>query len=329
MLAVVLVVGALLVRRNVLDDDDPGSDSTTAPAPETATALVCITELRAVCDALADEHVDVDISIEPAGDTLDRLAGIEDPTDAPLWLTIAPFPEMVEVLRRQANVAPIGPETTPVGASQLAIAFASADQGAAITESCQGAGTLWRCVGDHAGVRWADLGARTLPGTLIPSLGNVADSALGLASFAAAVAGYLDSTDIPSSAQLTADTSFLVWVRKLAGVSNGVRLSDRDGTPIGTMAVRPSALNAAATATFQARAVDSDGDRFALNYPDPEMWVQAVVAVPNGLDAPGSLVDDLVTELGASGWDAPGEASTPLPDASTMVALRERWIQDT
>ena len=60
-LAVLLVVGAYFVRRNVIDDDDPDNSVATAPDPEDATAIVCITELSDVCDALGSSHPDLSL----------------------------------------------------------------------------------------------------------------------------------------------------------------------------------------------------------------------------------------------------------------------------
>ena len=55
------------------------------------------------------------------------------------------------------------------------------------------------------------------------------------------------------------------------------------------------------------------------------MWVVAVLAVPPGTAAPDGLAADLTTELDVAGWDAPGDAAQSVPDATTMVALRELW----
>ena len=59
LVAVALIAGAVLLRTNVLDDDEPtDSTNTTTPTTEVATAageVICITELDAVCRALGDQ----------------------------------------------------------------------------------------------------------------------------------------------------------------------------------------------------------------------------------------------------------------------------------
>ena len=69
---------------------------------------MCATELQAACDAIAAADPDVDVLVEPAGVTLDRLAALPDDADAPVWLTIEPFPAMVDELRAAAGATPLG-----------------------------------------------------------------------------------------------------------------------------------------------------------------------------------------------------------------------------
>ena len=171
----------------------------------------------------------------------------------------------------------------------------------------------------NAGAPWTDLGGEASWGTIRPAFGDVNDSALGLASFAASVAGYFGDADI-SRSRWEADPAFIPWVRGLADSAGGVSLSG--GSALGTMATRPSALDIAATAGFELAALDAGSERFAPNYPAPEMWLQAVLAVPGGAAAPGDLASDLTEQLRGSGWDDAATAATPLPSASTMLALR-------
>ena len=66
---------------------------TTAPPPaEEASELVCLTELEDVCAELVATHSDLDVTVEDAGITLDRLAARR--SASPLWLTFEPFPAM-------------------------------------------------------------------------------------------------------------------------------------------------------------------------------------------------------------------------------------------
>ena len=99
---------------------------------------------------------------------------------------------------------------------------------------------------------------------------------------------------------------------------------------MGTMATRPSALDIAATAGFELAELDASSERFASNYPAPEMWLQAVLAVPGGAAAPGDLASDLTEQLRSSGWDDPATAATAaaerLDDARPARVLAGRHM---
>ena len=58
------------------------------------------------------------------------------------------------------------------------------------------------------------------------------------------------------------------------------------------------------------------------------MWLEAVLAVPDGAAVPDDLGDVATGALDA-GWDAPSTATQPLPSASTMLALRTLWQEAT
>jgi hypothetical protein len=296
--AIGLIVGAFLIRRNVIeggDDDDPDEQ------PEPPSALVCLTELSDVCTALGRDQPDLAITVETARETLDRLASGED---VPLWLTVEPFPAMSGSL-----VA-----SEPLAASELAVATPP-NRTAALTDQCAGQ-SLWRCVGDIAGDEWG--GA---PGRVEPSVGDAGTSAAALASFASAVAGYLSTTTF-GAAELE-DPSFIPWVRPLIEAVPTSELSGQ--TPLATMLTRPSAVSIAGTSDAELAALDAPGERSDASYPEPSMWLQAVLAAPAGADVPRDLSTDAAAALLAAGWDDPGTATEPLPSANTMIALRTLW----
>lgn len=319
LVAVALIVVALVVRRVVIDDDDasagPSTVSTTAP-PTAATELVCATELAAACRAVQDEFPQLVVRVQPAGTTLDGLVTFQDA--APLWATLQPFPAMVDALRTGARRAPFGGAVDPVGSSRLAIATPPG-RAEAMTASC-GTEPLWRCIGYAAGNPWTDVDGEAAWGRVRPSLGAVDRQAVALGSFAAAVGGYFGRPDIRSS-DWQNDPAFTPWFRQLSGAVDVSALSG--GTPLATMVNRPSALDIAATTDAEVAALG--GDRFAVNYPEPSMWVEAVLAVPDGTAVPAGLVPALATAASAAGWDAPGAATQPLPGATTMLALRALW----
>jgi len=320
LVAVALIVVALVVRRVVIDDDDasagPSTVATTAP-PTAATELVCATELAAACRAVQDEFPQLVVRVQPAGTTLDGLVTFQDA--APLWATLQPFPAMVDELRTRD---PIGYGTEPLAASQLTIATPGGGRADALTTGC-GADPLWRCIGAHAGAPWTDLGGDPAFGRIRPSVGLVDREAVALASFANAVAGYVGSPQI-NPATLLDDPAFLGWLQSLSGVVNESDISA--GTPLATMVTRAGTLDIAATTAAEVAAIlASRPTELDLNYPQPLMWAEAVLAVPRGAAAPDGLAAALTEQLSSAGWGPARDATEKVPDATTMVALRKLW----
>jgi hypothetical protein len=298
-IAIGLIVGAFLIRRNVIEGDD---EADAGDEPEPASELVCVTELRDVCTALGQSRPDLAIIVEDARQTLDRIAAGED---VPLWFTFEPFPAMSGSL--------VAGE--PLAASQLTIATPP-NRTAALTQQCADQ-MLWRCIGEIAGDEWAEGSGR-----VEPSVGDAGRSAMALGSFAAAVSGYFGTTDL-NSALWEGDVEFLGWVQRLV---RAVSLEDlAAGTPLAVMLTRSSAVNVAGSSDAELAALDAPGDRSDASYPEPSMWLQAVLAAPAGTDVPGDLTSDAAAALLAEDWDDPATATQALPSANTMVALRNLW----
>jgi len=324
LLAVGLVAGALLLRTRVLDDDVV-TDATDSAASTTASAtaagqLLCITELAAVCRALDLAGLRVDV--QDAGATLDALVALPDDAPRPLWLTIQPYPAMVDALRAAAGREPLGGAPTPIASSQLAIATTparSTDLAAGCVDQA-----LWACIGANAGGDWTTIAPDAASGRIRPSVGDADRQAVALASFADAVAGYFGRADIRAS-DWQGDPAFTPWVSRLLGQVDTSALSG--GTPLATMANRPSLLDIAATTDAELAGVGRD--RFAANYPEPSMWVEVVLAVPDGTAAPDELTAALPGELTAAGWADPDAAAQSLPGPTTMLALRTLWQEST
>jgi hypothetical protein len=319
-----LIAGGLLVRNaRSDDDDDPPPGTTAASTPPAAADVVCITELEAVCDALAaDPDVDVSVSVAPAGETLDALAGRTDPAGAPLWVTIDPFPAMVDELRETASRDPIGYTTEPAAATQLGVVTADG-RWAVLVEECESEGD-WRCLGDWAGSPWSEHGGEPVWRTVRPSVGDAGDTALGLAGFATAVAGFSGGTSIGAIADLRTQVEFITW---LDGVLNTVP-ADKLGesTPLADMAVRPRIDAGSATAAeFSTLEPSARTTAFEIQYPDSTMWATAVLATPGSASAPDGLIDRIAPVLESAEWTDVSQATVPLPNASTMVALRDLW----
>jgi hypothetical protein len=297
--AIALIVGAVLLRRNVIEGGDDEPDATDGPDP--ATELVCLTELEAVCAELDGPNV----RVEDAGATLGRLAAGEP---VPLWLTFEPFPAMA---------APPLVAGEVLAASELAVATPPGRQDV-LAAKCVDQ-PLWRCIGDLAGEEWGE----GVPGVIEPSVGDAGDSAAGLASFASAVAGYFDTTQLSRTVWET-EPEFIPWVRRLVRAVPVEELTA--GTPLATMLTRPSAVNVAATSDAEIADLAAPGESLESGYPEPSMWVQAVLAAPAGADIPQDVATDAAAALLDAGWAAPEPtAQTPLPPATTMLALRGLW----
>jgi hypothetical protein len=298
--AVALIVGAFFLRRNVIEGGDNEPDAT--DGPDSAAELVCVTELDAVCEALGDSDPELSVTVEDARVTLDRVAAGET---VPLWLTFEPFPAMAGSLAAGDVLA----------ASQLVVGTRSPRQAELSTRCANQA--LWRCVGDLAGEAWNE----PPPGQIEPSVGDAARSASGLASFAAAVAGYFGAPQF-STVELS-DPSFLAWVRPFVDAVPVEELTA--GTPVGTMLTRQSAVNVAGTSDAEITALGEPGTNVERSYPEPSMWLQAVLAAPAGAGVPDDLTADATAALLDTGWERPDPSHTPLPSATTMLALRGLW----
>lgn len=321
--AIALVGGAAFVRYRVIDDGDRGPGGTSAPT-RGPIELVCSTELEAVCRTIHDEQPSLSVRVEDAGDTLDALATLADPEDAPLWLTVDPFPAMVDLRRTSRRIDPIDYAATPVGATPLGVAFPADGRAAVVDDSCAEP-SLWTCFVHDVGASWAELGGDSSWGTFRPAFGDVAASATALASYAFASSGFLDTTSF-GTAQLE-NRTYIAWIRPMAQAAGRTALSG--GTPLLTMVTRPSALDAGATTAQEVTSIGSSADRFEVIYPDPDMWMQAVLAIPHGTELPDALstrVDELVV---ATGWGPAADGVNPVPDATTMLALRAFWAEAT
>ena len=162
-----------------------------------------------------------------------------------MWLTVQPFPAMVDVAAHGApgwrrSAAPPTPSPPPRSSSPRRRAAAPR-----CWRPAAPATPLWRCIGDHAGAPWTDIGGDAGVAHVRPSLGRRRDARPPRsASFAAAVAGYFGTPAITRSAW-EADPAFMPWLRRLAGAVSPSALSA--GTPLATMATRAGALDIAAT----------------------------------------------------------------------------------
>ncbi len=213
-LAAILIGGAVLLRRAVTG----GSDSPTTEPPASATAVTCIPELESACRALAAGDPGIQLTIEPAGTTYERV--VADPSSAPeAWITMAPWPAMVSSAVAVNGGTDPFPTDLAVGTTDVVMVGRRPRMGA-LTQHC---GTLsWRCVGDAAGQPWPSVGGEAAWGVVKPSHADAAQSAVGLLGFSTIVSDYWGRTDY-TGADLENDDAFQSWLARFERARPHVR----------------------------------------------------------------------------------------------------------
>ena len=138
--AAVMIVGAWFVRDRVLDDDDDAGTTTSTGE------VVCVTDLEEICRTLEDT-LDVDVRIESVDDTL-QAWGSADEIPNEVWITMAPFPDMVESLRTGARLPPADAQVEVIASSPLTL-VAFEDSAEEVTVAC-GDPVDWACLGSDS-----------------------------------------------------------------------------------------------------------------------------------------------------------------------------------
>lgn len=289
-----LIVGAVLIRTEVIEGDDGGT-----PDVEEATTLVCLTELKPLCDAVASNS-GIAVRIESATDTSDAWSGAGQ-TPPEVWLTVAPLPEVVARERSRAGLSPLDLTNDTLGSSQLVVAVPNA-KAQALTTEC-GSTLDWRCIGDAAGSPWSELGG---PGgsAVRPAFGSL-DSAVGQLGVTQAVLGYFGNAPIDPS-----DTGLITWARALDRAVSPSALSG--GTPIATVQVRDSALDVAVG--FDAEIANARRDRLTVLYAAPMVRVDLVLTAPAGVRAPGGVLATLRAAAAEHSWGTSAEGAALTAD---------------
>lgn len=311
--AVGLVVGALVVRSRLDDDDATGPSATDAATPE---LVVCDDSLAAACRA-AFPATDVELVIEPLAATIARLTAADGADDGGAddlaWVTLAPMPELVDEERRRALLDDAFTTVERVATSPL-VAVTSVERAAALEAACAPELTL-RCIGDRAGQPWADLGAPGNLGTVRPSHEEPDDRARGALTYAWLATAYAGGPQLDArSAELSAWASTVE--RAAPAVSGGT-------SPTPELIVRQGAFDIALTTEADATTAGAADPRYRVLYPAP--MVQAEVVVAGGADAiPADLIGPLRSALVDQGWQPADGAPTGggLPGAGVVQALR-------
>lgn len=318
--AVALVVAAFAVRSRVADDGGDGGDGGEAGSDGNGDGaggsngdlvVVCVTELADVCAAVDQREDGVAVRVEAAAATAAALVAADAGADrsADAWLTLDPWPAMVDVERASANRDAI------FSGDQQAVAASSDLMVLAFPERIEPCGdpVPASCLVEQVS---GDLNFG------VPS----SDEALGVVAIGQLAAGLARATDFDIGAFRTEHG------RELEDI-----LESADPGPSATQArllvqQGPGKYGAVSTTEVIARplaesprGVQSD---LIVVAGEPRARADAVVAPLVGSDR-GDQVRDLLTGKTAqeafadAGWDRPADGPTGLPPADVLVALRE------
>lgn len=335
--SVALVVGALVATDQI---EIGGFGDGGGRGPVEDLAVTCATELRAACEALREDGVDV--TVEPAGRTAEALAGPASERPS-LWLVPAPWPD-VAALQQGPGAGEAPDVSAPLARSPLILAVRE-DRGQVLDSACGGQ-LDWNCLGSVAGEPWSEVGG-SFSGTVRPGHLDPTQSATGLLVLGQAATSFARRVDL-GLADLDRD-DFLDWFAQLEEA-----VPDFDpptGSQLEEMVLRGTAsfdvvgTTEAEAARLLARA-GSRPDLPVVRYADPVASADVVLAAypgSAGVDRALEQIGDRVREaLGGSGWRVDGQPPSvgvanpaPLPDTSGLpsagflVALAARWQEVT
>jgi hypothetical protein len=334
------MIGVAVLIRSRLD-----SGESAAQLDASRAIVVCATELATVCNQVQRDHPELQVSVEEATVTAERLAApgfARDATPIDAWLVPQPFPAMVTENRAFGGLEPVlGDPSRVLARSPLTLTVWN-DRLEALNGTCGGEVT-WACIGDHAGQPWADNGGQENWGSVKPGLPDPTTTAFGLLVLSQATAQELGRNDFASND--LQDSTYQTWLDQLkrsirsypptsTGAALGLMLSQGKGTfdlagsaeAVSGPGVTPSRYNSQLT----------------VLYPSPVVTADVVLVplrgAPSGDHAREVFESDGVgATLATNGWrvngqpPAPGVRSDPLPDSSglpkpgAVQALHDVW----
>ncbi|QYG93487.1 hypothetical protein HC251_14345 [Iamia sp. SCSIO 61187] len=317
LVAVALVAGAFVLRGALADEDEP---TTNGPGTTTGAGggddgdggpyrLLCDADLgEEACTAVA-EATGAEVRTVTAGEVLaDGGAAAED---ADLWLTLDPLPGVLATVRAEADLGAItGEEPAPVASSPLAVLTFD--------------GSPFDCLEPIA---WACLVEPVRPEVAVPGL----DSSLGIVVAAAGSAGLVGSTDL--NITTFRDTEEADLVDDL--ISESPSAAGDTAADQANAMLRPGSASAVVTveglAERQASTVQGGNRGLSTASLFPPVTVGVVLA---GLGPEGDAAvrasseavsgQTVLLALVEGGWTGAASASTGLPAADLVYALRER-----
>lgn len=332
--AVAMIGGSILVRGAMTGDGDGGGGGNGSSGGG-GTHLICATELEAACATLATEDSDLTFDVEEAGITAERFV---DPafrpadTDIDGWLTLAPWPELVNLRRELAGDGAVLGDPSDVLATAKLTIVGPTERIDLLTAACGGeAQTGWKCLGGLADDPWAAYGGDGGQGQIAVGHDNPTESATGLLVLGQAASDWFGDTGFARN-DFGEDPGFRPWLAQLENADPNLPLAVQSLPVIDQLEALPNATwGAVGTLDPAARTTESrTADRVAVLYPSPMIRAEAVLAPITGHEADIDA-DQLTAALESVGW-APGPATQDTPDgpsAGVYEALIEEWKQAT
>lgn len=338
MVAAVVMIALATVVRSWRSNDGAGSDApVAADAPAT---IVCVTELRKVCEQLKAGRPWLTVVVEDAGRTYATVTAADfDPVAAKVdaWLAPEPWPTMVDEARQRRGASPVFADgRKPLARSPLVIAIWN-DRYAALERRC-GAEPGWRCIGEVAGRPWADVDAgATWGGEVKPGIAPPPTSAEGLLVAGQASAAYFGRSDIATN---DFDDDFRRWFEQLADAATSAGANGAGRPPLDQMlSIGRATFDLAGTTEASAAAIRTgrDSGNIRILYPSPSATADLVAAVFTSSASASRLSTALASpEVGAflttAGWRVNDQSLPPsngLPRSGVLEDLRTRWQEST
>ncbi len=328
--AALLVFGAFFVRKMIDGEDVP----TFGPRPAKQT-LYCDASLVLTCESLrvADDY---DVITESPSATFDRLvdASDADADDLAGWVAVGDWAAMVDSSRTSQGRTKLFSGHSLV-ARTVVVLVARTDRTAALKATCTSVDV--RCVGDHAGAAWTELGGDARWGTVIYGQDS-ADTSRGMACLNAAGSAYFGSTSFATN-DIEEDAGLTDW---LAGLMDTVPDFDPPSrSNLGEFLTKAGSRSVVCTTEAEAASkVPSSRDAgiTSISYPDAPTVVGVISspAVGDSIDVPSDLDDKLVSDgyrvgdrspQGAANRSVPKNAT--LPAAGVQNGIRNLWSEVT
>lgn len=339
--AVAMIGGAVLVRGALTGDDGDGGGGGNGSGGDGSTHLICATELADACAALAEEDGDVTFDVEPAGDTAERLvdpAFRADEADFDGWLTLQPWPALVELRRDLANQGAVLGETSDVLAtSPLDIVGPSDRLDALVSGVCDASegDPLWRCFGDNAGAAWAAVGGDPGWGAVNLGYADPTESATGLLLLGQSSAEYFGALGGDTFASNDFDSAFSSWLGEIA--DSDPNITSTASSPLEQLlqfgASSWDAVGDVGWTTDAEVTGSRDEDQLTVTY-SSFMLAEAVAVSVRGHEIPDFADGDTRNALIEAGFENPTYDTDPADTVSAISpglyqALIEEWEQVT